>query len=153
MSKAIITHVLQLLWRSLLVATLSSVVVFLYHHFYLRPHEMIVVDFRALSEAKLAQMVDDARNGHPVTPATLKGFIGRVHQIVAEEANGHPVYLAGAVFNPGTDLTLRVAKRLKIDLDQANSKTLPAMADRVAQSVQRQSKSPSPATSNPTQDE
>ena len=153
MSKAIITHAPQLLWRSLLVAALSSAIVFLYHDYYLRPHEMIVVDFHALSEAKLAQMVDDAQNGHPATPAALKGFIGRVHQIVAEEANGRPVYLAGAVFNPGTDLTPRVAKRLNIDLDRANSKTLPAMADRVAQSVQRQSPSPSSAASDPAQGE
>lgn len=143
----------RLLWRVLLVAAISSIVVYLYHHYYLRPHEMIVIDFRALSDAKLAQMVDDARNGHPVTPADIKRFIGRVHQIVAEEANGRPVYLAGAVFNPGTDLTLRVAKRLNIDLNRANSKTLSAIADRVAQSVQRQNPSPSSAASNPAQSE
>ena len=54
----------SLLCCMLLVAAISSVVVFLYHHYYLRPHEMIVVDFRALSEAKLSQMVEDSRNGH-----------------------------------------------------------------------------------------
>ena len=48
------------------------------------------VDFRALSEAKLANMVDDARKGHPVTPVALKVFIGSVHQIVAEKPMGAP---------------------------------------------------------------
>jgi hypothetical protein len=86
-----------------------------------------------------ATNLDDAGNGHPVPPAFLKGFIGRVHHIVPEEANGRAVYLAEAVFNSGTDLMLWVAKRLKINLDQANSKIFPARADRVSQSDQRQS--------------
>lgn len=48
--------------------------------------------------------LDEARNGHPVTPAFLKGFVGRIHQIVPEKANGRAVYLTVAVFNPGTEL-------------------------------------------------
>lgn len=51
-----------------------------------------------------AANLDGAGNGHHVNPAFLKGFVGRIHQIVPEEANGRAVYLAGAVFNPETDL-------------------------------------------------
>ncbi len=86
-----------LLCCMLLVAAISSVVVFLYHHYYLRPHEMIVVDFRALSEAKLSQMVEDSRNGHPASATDIKKFIGQLHQVITEEAGQRPVYLAGAV--------------------------------------------------------
>lgn len=75
-----------LLCCMLLVAAISSVVVFLYHHYYLRPHEMIVVDFRALSEAKLSQMVEDSRNGHPASATDIKKFIGQLHQVITEEA-------------------------------------------------------------------
>lgn len=64
-----------LLCCMLLVAAISSVVVFLYHHYYLRPHEMIVVDFRALSEAKLSQMVEDSRNGHPASATDIKNSL------------------------------------------------------------------------------
>lgn len=142
-----------LLCCMLLVAAISSVVVFLYHHYYLRPHEMIVVDFRALSEAKLSQMVEDSRNGHPASATDIKKFIGQLHQVITEEAGQRPVYLAGAVFNPSTNLTSRVAARLSIDLGKAGSKTLPAMADRVAQSVQQKKTSPSTDISNPAQSE
>lgn len=136
-----------------LIAVISSTVVFLYHHYCLRPHDLVVVDFRMLSEAKLSQMVEESRNGHPASAEAIKSFINRLHQTIVDEAHGRPVYLAGAVFNPHTDLTSRVASRLSIDLSQAYSKTLPALAERVDRSFQRQPSSSSPTPSHPAQGE
>lgn len=120
-----------LLVHALAMAGGMSGVLYVYHCYLLRPHEMIVVDFRALSEAKLVQMVNDARGGHAVQSTDLEEFIERVHQTILEEAQGRPVFLSGAVFNPERDLTPRVATRLGIDLTKSQSKTLPAMASQV----------------------
>ena len=54
MLKNILAVIPRHLCHVFLIAAISSVVVFLYHHYCLRPHEMMVVDYRVLSEAKLS---------------------------------------------------------------------------------------------------
>jgi len=95
-----------------------------YHHFYLRPSDILTVDFKALSDAKLAMIMEETmRTGEPVGKDDLEKFIAELQEEVRYQAEGRPVFVSGALFGTKTDMTQKLAALFEIDLTK-NMETL-----------------------------
>ena len=119
----------------LLAVSVNILCLWLYHHHYYRPPEVVTVDFRMLSEAKIGEWAIQAASGNPATPEKMEAFINSLHAEIANAAGGQPVFVTGAIFQGGRDLTEEIAQALKLDLSRKLVGSLSNMATRVEQGM------------------
>lgn len=119
---------------SLLVSAAS---LWVYHTQILRPWEVVSVDFRRLSDAKLGQLTERALAGQPTSMGELERFVQELQRTIRTAAHGRPVFISGAVLHTGRDLTAEIADVLNIDLTKGLEASLPGMANRVGGTLSR----------------
>ena len=119
----------------LLAVSINVLCLWLYHHHFYRPQEVVTVDFRMLSEAKIGEWAVQAASGNPTTPEKMDAFIRTLHAEISQAAGGQPVFVTGAVFQGGRDLTEQIAQALRLDLSRTLIGSLSNMATRVEQGM------------------
>lgn len=123
---------------TVLVSLLVSLTcLWFYHDRVLRPWEILSVDFRRLSDAKLGQLAERALAGQPTSKTELEHFVQELQQTIHAVAKGRPVFISGAVLHIGTDLTAEVAETLGIDLTKGLEASLSGMASRIGGALSR----------------
>ncbi len=95
------------------------------------------VDYRALSEAKLAVLTQAAMDGKPVNEAELKDFLLQLNGSIDRMAQGRLIFVSGTVLSGADDITEKVAGDLGLDLSKNLVPTLSNMANRVDQALQK----------------
>jgi len=118
-----------------LAVSVNILCLWLYHHHYSRSPEVVTVDFRMLSEAKIGEWAIQAASGNPATPEKMEEFIRSLHAEIADAADDQPVFVTGAVFQGGRDLTEQIARSLNLDLSRTLIGSLSNMATRVEQGM------------------
>ena len=108
---------------------------YFYHQRYSQTESVITVDFRRLSEAKIGEWSHKAAMGQPTSAEEMQAFITKLHGAIRRMADGAPVYVTGAVFQGGTDLTEHIAKVMGINLDLAAEGNLGKVSDSVTRSL------------------
>lgn len=119
----------------LLAVSVNILCLWLYHHHFYRSPEVVTVDFRLLSEAKIGEWAMQAASGNPATPEKMDGFIRALHAEIANAAEGQPVFVTGAVFQGGRDLTEQIARSLNLDLSRKLIGSMSNLATRVEQGM------------------
>lgn len=119
----------------LLAVSVNILCLWLYHHHFYRTPEVVTVDFRLLSEAKIGEWTVQAASGNPATPEKMDVFIRALHAEIANAAEGQPVFVTGAIFQGGRDLTEQIARTLNLDLSRKLVGSLSNMATRVEQGM------------------
>lgn len=109
----------------------------LYHFHILRPWEVITVDFRRLSDAKLAQLAERTMAGTPTNVAELETFLRDLNGHIDSAAGGKVVFVSGSIMNPQFDLTEGVARAMGLDLSKALENSLAGMASRVGNTLSK----------------
>ncbi len=132
----------------LLAVSINILCLWLYHHHFYRQQEVVTVDFRMLSEAKIGEWAVQAASGNPTTPEKMDAFIRSLHAEISRVADGQPVFITGAVFQGGRDLTEEIARSLHLDLSRTLVGSLSNMATRVEQGMWSGS---APASKSPGQ--
>jgi hypothetical protein len=109
-----------------------------YHKYVLRPWEVVSVDFRRLSDAKLGQLAERALAGQPTNVAELEAFIRALQGNIYAASKGRPVFTSGTVLNANArDLTEEIAKKMGLDLSKGLEAPLPGMANRIGDTLSR----------------
>lgn len=108
-----------------------------YHNYVLRPWEIVSVDFRRLSDAKLGQLAERAMAGKPTNVAELEAFIQELQGNIYAASKGRPVFTSGTVLNTKGDLTEAIAKKMGLDLSKGLEASLPGMANRIGDTLSR----------------
>lgn len=116
---------------------LAFPILFACHTWILRPLEVLTVDYRRLSDAKLGQLTERAMAGQRATVDELEQFIEALHSVIRAKAQGRPVFTAGTVFNADHDLTEEIAQDMGLDLSKSLEMSLPGLARRVETQVSR----------------
>lgn len=96
-----------------------------------RPFETVSVDYKALSEAKLAALTQKVMQGQPVSTEELQGFLVQLNTAVDEAAKGRLVFMAGTLLNAEEDITDAVAVSLGLDMSKSLIPNLSNMANSV----------------------
>jgi hypothetical protein len=109
-----------------------------YHNYVLRPWEVVTVDFRRLSDAKLGQLAERAMAGHPTNVADLETFIRDLQTNIHSASKGRLVFTSGAVLNSSAyDLTEEIAEKMGLNLSKGLEASLPGMANRIGNTLSR----------------
>ena len=109
-----------------------------YHNYVLRPWEVVTVDFRRLSDAKLGQLAERAMAGQPTNVAELEGFIQEFQTNLYAVSRGRLVFTSGTVLNANAhDLTEELAQIMNLDLAKGLEASLPGMATRIGNTLSR----------------
>jgi hypothetical protein len=109
-----------------------------YHNYVLRPWEVVSVDFRRLSDAKLGQLAERAMAGQPTNVAELETFIQDLQGNIHAASKGRLVFTSGTVLNAGArDLTEEIAGQMGLDLSKGLETSLPGMANRIGGTLSR----------------
>lgn len=109
-----------------------------YHSYVLRPWEIVSVDFRRLSDAKLGQLAERAMAGKPTNVAELEAFIQELQANIYAASKGRPVFTSGTVLHTNVhDLTEEIAKTMGLDLSKGLEASLPGMANRIGDTLSR----------------
>ncbi|MDL2207450.1 hypothetical protein LJB81_02110 [Desulfovibrio sp. OttesenSCG-928-M14] len=119
----------------ILALSVNILCLWFYHHHFYREPEVVTVDFRMLSEAKIGEWAMQAASGNPATPEKMDAFIRSLHAEIANAADGQPVFVTGAIFQGGRDLTEQIARSLNLDLSRKLVGSLSNMATRVEQGM------------------
>lgn len=125
------------LYTVLVSLLVSAGSLWVYHNHVLRPWEVLSVDFRRLSDAKLGQLAERALAGQPTSKNELEHFVQELQQTIHVAAEGRPVFISGAVLHTGRDLTADVAEAMGIDLTKGLEASLPGIASRVSGTLSR----------------
>lgn len=96
-----------------------------------RPFETVSVDYKALSEAKLAALTQKVMQGQPVSTEELQGFLVQLNGAVDDAAQGRLVFMAGTLLNAEEDITDAVAAFLGLDMSKSLIPNLSNMANSV----------------------
>lgn len=118
---------------------ISAVIVAGYHFLYAMPahralQEPVVIDYTAISNAKLAMLTEKVRvsgGTFMITPEELEGFINAFQTELCVQAQGRTVFEAGTVATDALDITEAVAKALHVDLTKSLGNSLERVADDV----------------------
>lgn len=106
---------------------------YIYHQH--QTKSVITVDFRRLSEAKIGEWSHKAAVGQPTSAEEMQTFISALHNVIRDTADDAPVFVTGAVFQGGTDITEHIAAAMGINLDLAAEGNLSKVADSVTRSL------------------
>lgn len=131
-----------------LCALIAAISLWTYHNYVLRPWEVVTVDFRRLSDAKLGQLAERAMAGHPTNVAELETFIQDLQANIYSVSKGRLVFTSGTVLNSSAhDLTEEIAEKMGLNLAKGLESSLPGMANRIGTTLSRnlEGNSPSPA--------
>ncbi|CAK7027525.1 MAG: hypothetical protein DELT_02637 [Desulfovibrio sp.] len=121
-----------------LCAFTAAASIWTYHNYVLRPWEVVTVDFRRLSDAKLGQLAERAMAGQPTNVAELEGFIQEFQANLYSVSKGRLVFTSGTVLNSGArDLTEELARVMGLDLAKGLEASLPGMANRIGGTLSR----------------
>jgi hypothetical protein len=121
-----------------LCALITAVSLWAYHNYVLRPWEVVTVDFRRLSDAKLGQLAERAMAGHPANVVELETFIQDLQANIHSLSKGRLVFTSGTVLNSSTqDLTEQIAERMGLNLSKGLEASLPGMANRIGSTLSR----------------
>lgn len=135
---------ISLLTVAMLCISTAVASIWAYHNYVLRPWEVVTVDFRRLSDAKLGQLAEQALAGQPTSVAELETFIHDLQGSIQEESKGRLVFTSGAVLNVSArDITETVAEKMNLDLTKGLETSLPGMADRIGNTLSRNLEEPS----------
>jgi len=121
---------------------IGASLLWVYHFHVLRPWEVITVDFRRLSDAKLAQLAERAMAGRPTNVAELETFLKDLNGHIDSASRGKAVFLSGSLMSPQYDLTEGVAQAMGLDLSKALENSLSGMANRVGDTLSKNLVSP-----------
>lgn len=99
---------------------------FYYLNNILRPWDVLTIDYRLLSQAKLIELTRQSASGKKVTPEQLNTFLDILHHKIDEYADGRLVFLSGSVLNASGDMTELIAHEMGINI---NETSLPAMKE------------------------
>lgn len=131
-----------------LCALIAASSLWAYHNYVLRPWEVVTVDFRRLSDAKLGQLAERAMAGHPTNVAELETFIQDLQANIYSVSKGRLVFTSGTVLNSSAhDLTEEIAEKMGLNLSKGLESSLPGMANRIGTTLSRnlEGNSPIPA--------
>lgn len=119
-------------------ALIAAASLWAYHNYVLRPWEVVTVDFRRLSDAKLGQLAERAMSGQPTNVAELEAFLQDLQSQIHTESKGRLVFTSGAVLNTSArDITETVAKQMNLDLTKGLENSLTGMANRIGGTLSR----------------
>lgn len=101
------------------VNAIICIAIVLVYHFYgkdlfFTPETYYSVDFRKLSDLKMAESLQQAKDGKPVNAKELQNFIINVQKKIKKLSNGKPVFITNAFFDGNTDLTEKLIKELNL---------------------------------------
>lgn len=131
-----------------LCAITATASLWAYHNYVLRPWEVVAVDFRRLSDAKLGQLAERAMAGQPTNVSELESFIQEFQANLYAVSKGRLVFTSGTVLNSSAqDLTEELARIMGLDLNKGLETSLPGMANRIGSTLSRNLDGPPP---NPT---
>jgi len=131
-----------------LCALIAAISLWTYHNYVLRPWDVVTVDFRRLSDAKLGQLAERAMAGQPTNVAELETFIQDLQYNIYTVSKGRLVFTSGTVLNSSAhDLTEEIAEKMGLNLSKGLEASLPGMANRIGNTLSRNldGKSPNPA--------
>jgi hypothetical protein len=133
-----------------LCALITAISLWAYHSYVLRPWDVVTVDFRRLSDAKLDQLAERAMAGHPVNVAELETFIQDLQANIYSASKGRLVFTSGTILNSSTqDLTEEIAQRMGLNLSKGLELSLPGMANRIGSTLSRNLDGTSPNPAHP----
>lgn len=132
------TQAHSLLPLILLSIIISAAVLWGYHNYVLRPWQVLTVDYRRLSDAKLGQLAERALAGQSTSVKELEEFINDLQSNIFAVSQGRLVFTSGTVLNSSAhDLTEDVARQMGLDLTKGLETSLPGMADRIGSTLSR----------------
>lgn len=102
-----------------------------------RPFDVVSVDYKALSEAKLATLTQQVMQGKPVSTEDLQGFLVQLNGAVDKAARGRHVFMAGTLLTAQEDITDTVAVALGLDMSKSLIPNLTNMADKVGGNLRK----------------
>lgn len=141
------TTTCSLLTVIVLCAVTAAASIWGYHNYVLRPWEVVTVDFRRLSDAKLGQLAERAMAGRPTNVAELEGFIQEFQTNLYAVSKGRLVFTSGTVLNASAhDLTEELARIMNLDLAKGLEASLPGMANRIGNTLSRNLAEPAPVS-------
>lgn len=122
----------------LLCAVTTAASIWAYHNYVLRPWEVVTVDFRRLSDAKLGQLAERAMAGQPTNVAELETFIQDLQANIYSFSKGRLVFTSGTILNSTVqDITEEVAQKMGLNLAKGLESSLPGMANRIGNTLSR----------------
>lgn len=122
----------------LLCAVTAAASIWGYHNYVLRPWEVVTVDFRRLSDAKLGQLAERAMAGQPTNVAELETFIQDLQANIYSFSKGRLVFTSGTILNStAQDITEEVAQKMGLNLSKGLEASLPGMANRIGNTLSR----------------
>ncbi len=125
----------RIVFLLLVVGGVNLSSLYLYHHRFNQTKPVVTVDFRRLSEAKIGEWSQKAAMGQPTSAEEMQAFIAALHTAIRDVAENRPVFVTGALFQGGTDITEHIAAGMGIDLDLAAEGNLSKVADSVTRSL------------------
>ncbi len=122
----------------LLSIVASAAVLWGYHSYVLKPWDVLTVDFRRLSDAKLGQLAERAMAGQPTTVVELEEFIRDLQANIYDASRGRLVFTSGTILNSSAhDLTEDIARQMGLDLSKGLEASLPGLANRIGGTLTR----------------
>jgi hypothetical protein len=104
---------------SYLINGIICIAIVIGYHFYGQNYlgvsdQYYSVDFRKLSDMKMAESLQQAKEGKPVKAEELQNFIVTVQNELRTLSNNKPVFVSNAFFNGNKDLTEELIKKLNL---------------------------------------
>lgn len=101
------------------VNTAICIAIVLVYHFYGQNYlnvsdKYYSVDFKRLSDLKMAEALQQAKNGKPVKAEELQDFIFTVQKEIRNMSHNNPVFVSNAFFDGNKDLTEELIKALNL---------------------------------------
>lgn len=119
----------------LVVSGINLFSLYLYHQRFNQTEQVVTVDFKRLSEAKIGEWSHKAAMGQPTSAEEMQAFISSLHGAIKNVAGDTPVFVTGAIFQGGMDITEHIAAVMGINLDLAAEGNLSKVADSVTRSL------------------